>query len=133
MPPKQPTSKSQGFPNMDLSLLNTTGNATLTLKHPTTGAELDITVECAGADSPAYDAAIKEIAKGNEEKHVKDWQADMLAKCVVGWTNVKENGKSVVCNADEIKRICKVYPWFREQIFAFMMDRANFLPKPEAD
>lgn len=118
---------------MDLTLLNTSGNAFLTLKHPTTGAELDITVEIAGYDSKAYSDAIKALSGSSEEKPVKDWQIDILKKCIVGWKNVKEDGKDVTCDAKGIEHVCTVYPWFAEQAFAFMMDRANFLPEPASD
>lgn len=121
---------------------------TFTLLHPN-GEEFDLpedkkpTITVAGRDSETFRAADKEEkAKLNAMSQKQRNKVDMdylrkqsiniLVKCVLGWTNIEENGKAVPCNATNKNRILRDpgYAWIMDQVEEHANDRAKlFLGK----
>jgi len=121
---------------------------TFTLLHPN-GDEFDLpedkkpTITVAGRDSETFRAAEKEEkAKLNSMSQKQRNKVDMdylrkqtvniLVKCVLGWTNIEEDGKSLPCNATNKNRILRDpgYAWLMDQVEEHANDRAQlFLGK----
>jgi len=60
----------------------------------------------------------------------EDLQADGLELAVTatkGWTGLSDGGQPLEYSADNARKIYTKYPWLREQVAAFVTDRANFL------
>lgn len=53
--------------------------------------------------------------------------AELLAACTLSWSGIEDGGKPLECNADNAKRIYLDFPDIREQVNAFIGQRANFL------
>lgn len=133
----------RGF--MDLSKLNSAeacdSGATYEVVHPSTGEPLGIKITLAGIDSKVYRDAQRKLSnkrlkqtfgKGvvNKTPTVEEFEAetvDILAKCTISWENVVWEGKDLPCNYDTAKMIYLNLIWLRDQVDAFINDRANFL------
>lgn len=127
----------------DLSLLDSVAVAnqgeTLTLLHPATNEELDITITLMGSDSDEYRNTIKkrfEAAqrqaknKRNQEVDLDDAEQksqELLAKMTLGWENLQMDGKSLKFTFEAAKEIYSKFPWIREQVEKFVSDRSNFI------
>lgn len=121
---------------MDLSQLNVSaaGSSVLTLRHPATGEDLDITITLLGKDSPEYRKAVSKTgnARLGSRKKLTVEQAqqdgiDLLTAVTVGWSGLEENGEALPYTQDNAKRIYREYSWIREQADEFVHDRANFM------
>lgn len=131
---------------MDLSTLNTVtaanAGAVLELAHPTTGTPLRneageaLTITLLGVDSDAYRKAQraaqnKRLAKrGGIKLTAEELEAESietLAACTVAWANIEFEGRALECNRANAVKLYTALPWVREQVDAFMGDRANFL------
>lgn len=128
---------------MDLNKLDLSAQADkgadLSLEHPVTGEELGITITLLGTDSAVYRnharelqrARIAKMAKSRNKKIdfsvTEDEEADALAVCTVGWSGVVLNGKELEFSHDAAVDLYVSYPWIKEQVDAFIGDRANFL------
>ena len=131
---------------MDLTKLDVVSLANegsrLELIHPTTGEPLTdegkpakpYFIQLLGSDSDAYRNVLKRRAektvtnknkKVDIEKSLRDG-ASLLAKCTIDCYMI-ENGKQVQCQRDELIRLYLGYPWIREQVEQFMVDRSNFI------
>lgn len=127
---------------MDLANLNLTEmaekGAWLTLTHPTTGADLDIRIRLAGADSPAWKKAEKSQTnkrlanlsrKGNlsmNADEIEERGIALLAAVTLAWENIEEHGQAYPCNEANARQLYRKYDWIREQVDAFVGDRSNF-------
>ena len=110
----------------------------LVLEHPVTGEELDAKIKLIGRDSSRFrnkmrDIAQKAAAAGKKRKTVDLEKADregaeLLAACTLGWVGIEEEGKPVPFSEAEAVRLYTDYRWIREQVDAFIADRANFFP-----
>ena len=118
---------------MDISTLDTTGNATLVLKHPVTGKDLDITIELPGIDSKLYFDTLEKLSKVEGGIMANKIPLEVAKGCVLGWHNVDIGKDKLVCTPDNVEKFAKHCPWILEQISAFMVDRANFLPEPKSE
>jgi hypothetical protein len=125
---------------MDLSTIDLTksaeAGADLTLEHPVTGEPLDIIITLAGTDSASYRAKQKEIQNKRITKMARgkkadfsitdDEACDILAGCTLGWVGILESGKELEFSVLNAKDLYIKHFWIREQVDAFMGDRANF-------
>lgn len=135
---------------MDLSALDVkkaAGNAVVCgFRHPVTDAPLKtdddkpIGVSVLGADSDRYqelsrsrgNARLKETMKKGAKANIttESIDADALA-ILVGVTtevhNVVIDGKKYANSPADIREMYEKLPWAREQVQAFVEDRANFL------
>lgn len=58
----------------------------------------------------------------------KDNELSKLAKATVSWNGIVIDGEAVVCNEANAKALYRRFSWIRDQVRAFMGDRARFLP-----
>ena len=63
----------------------------------------------------------KKVDLDNSERET----AEKFAKCTTECYFI-ENKKAIECTTSELTRVYLKYPWIREQVDAFMADRANF-------
>jgi hypothetical protein len=129
---------------MDLaSLASVDEGSTLELRHPGTGAPLldddekPISITLAGKDSDRYRATQRAISnrllkQGRKQTPtVEAMEADaveVLVACTLEWSGVVIDGEPLKCSAANARKIytdprCA---WIREQVDAFIDDRANF-------
>ena len=118
---------------MDISSLNTkqacNKGAKLTLKHPVTGDDLD-SIVVAGMESDAFRKAKHEMAQrriDNQGKisiqQVEEDAIKLLASCVISWGDLTISGMTPT----DSFAVLSEYSWIREQVDAFVSNRANFL------
>lgn len=133
--------------NLDCSKLAETG-ITFELEHPG-GHDWGLpndkvpTLTVAGRDSETYRAAEK-IEKNKMNSMTQKQRAkididqlrrqtiNILVKCVLGWTNLEEDGKELVCNHSNKERILRSpgYEWIVDQAEQKINDRSElFLDK----
>lgn len=117
----------------DLSILDTTGNAELTLKHPGTGADLDSVLVLPSCDSKRYADIMTELSAAGDKATVKQWQKELVSKAIISWKNVELDGESLDYNVANTGVLLTRCPWIVDQAFEFMTTRANFLTKPQKD
>lgn len=56
---------------------------------------------------------------------------ELIASCVVGWSNVFDTeGKEIPCTKENALKLVENYPVLREQVDAFVANRAHFLKAP---
>lgn len=116
---------------MDLKGLSPAESARLDLKHPVTFEVIpDAFLMVCGSDSKQYRAMMVEVARESAEKKpdldsAYDKTNARLAKLVVEINGLKEDGKPIT---DPVRMLTD-YPWIREQVDRFVMQRSNFLPK----
>jgi len=126
----------------DLAFLDTAAvaeqGAELALLHPGTGKALGITIRLAGVDSDIYRKASRKITEKRlnrgrvgklDLEAVEDEGLTVMAACTLGWSGVVVDGQELPCTRDNAQAVYRRFPWIREQVDAFMGDRANFLPK----
>src|SRR4051812_31372333 len=104
---------------MDLSELDTQAGANagfeLELKHPTRREPLGVFITVRGADSDAYQAKAREIArrrlenmaKGEKTASPEQVQAEsleMLGAATIGWKNVQLDGKALDCEPPSVRK-----------------------------
>lgn len=54
---------------------------------------------------------------------------DVLTACTVGWKNVLDTeGNPIPYTTDNVRKLYAAYPVIREQVDAFISNRANFIP-----
>ncbi len=125
---------------MDLNTIDLTksadAGADLELEHPITGDATDIIITLAGTDSSIHRKKSKEIqakriakmAKGKKaDFSVSDDEAcDLLAACTLGWVGIMEGSEEIDFSKEAAKELYLKHVWIREQVDAFIGDRANF-------
>lgn len=111
---------------MDLSVFDLEGDAekgaTLTLRHPVSGDDLDVTISLKGADSSTFQDAVKAL-KGSDPL---DRQVALLSAVTTGWDGVIWEGKALKFSRENAEMIYRKQPWVRSQVDMFISDRANF-------
>jgi hypothetical protein len=121
---------------MDITALKARDAERLILRHPTTGDELEASIELAGVDSKQYKLAAREIQTrklGRQRRsridieEIENDATDILTACVISWSGIEENGKAVECRPEEVRRIFSEYPFIREQVDSFVSNRGNFI------
>lgn len=108
--------------------------------HPVTGEKLGITINLLGKDAPAYAAKQNELVNARLAKATVNLKnvkitADsveaeglmLLAVATRSWTGVQWEGKDLECNPANVTMVYTKLRWLREQVDAFINDRANFL------
>lgn len=66
------------------------------------------------------------VPKIRAEELEKD-QLDLLVACTVSWDNITYNSKPLECTPENARLLYQNVPAVREQVDAFIGDRANFL------
>jgi hypothetical protein len=99
-----------------------------------------VTIKLLGTDSKAYKnknksyqrARIAKMAKSRSKAvdyTVSDKDAcDMLAACTVGWSGIVVDKEVIEFSEGAAQDLYMNYDWIREQVDAFVGDRANFFP-----
>lgn len=75
----------------------------------------------------------KSNALGVTAEELEDESLIALAKCIFQWENVEWEEESLECTYKNVKMALERLPWMREQLDAFMSDRANFLQKSRSE
>lgn len=129
---------------MDISKFNFKESApgTMELTHPATEATLmgddgkPITITLHGSDSNVFRAAVREygnrkLAKGSKKQTMEELDqitVKILAKATVAWSdNLIVSGEHPECNVENAEKLYSEYSWIKEQVDAFVNERANFL------
>lgn len=129
---------------MDLTQINLTEaaeiGAYLELEHPVTGEKLDAIIHLAGTDSAEYRKKQKEIQSKRIAKMARgkksdlttsdDEECDLLASCTLGWRGIFNGKEEVKFSQAAAKKLYLETYWIREQVDAFIGDRANFFTNP---
>lgn len=132
---------------MDLATLDMAAadtGAVMTVRHPISDAVLEgtdgqpITITLAGSDSERF----RKVQRASANRRLKtqssrrgqitseEIEADALetlAACTIAWHGLVVDGEALECNAVNARKAYKRLPWLREQVDAFVGDRANFL------
>lgn len=123
----------------DLASLDTAARAEegapLAITHPTTGEAIGITITVVGTDSDTYQKARRKLADKRIQQRkaklsiedIENENIEMLARCTKGWDGVVVDGEAKPCTFSNAVELYKRFPWVREQVDAFMGERANFL------
>lgn len=124
---------------MDLSTLAvSTEGSELTLTHPVTGAPLPVKITLLGTDSPTFRKAQRAIANRRLKQakktsitveEIENEGIDALVSCTVGWSGVEIDGKKLDFNPENVRKLYTDLrlPFIREQVDAFIAERANFM------
>ena len=130
---------------MDLTKLTTSEKAEIGSKmevvHPATGVPTGVTITIAGVDSKTYQEAQHRIANKRMRRmnsrgsmkfaltseEVELESIELLARCTLGWEEVDWEGDPLKFSLENAKMLYTELLWLREQVVAFMEDRANFL------
>lgn len=134
---------------MDLNSINLAAaagrGADCHLEHPVTSEALydadgkAVTVRVVGNDSREFKAALSRIsAKLNSKKKSTLEQAEarsveLIAACVKGWSGLYEGKEPIECTPENVTRVLTEQSWIRDQLDAFIADRANFFPSAPKD
>lgn len=129
----------------DLSIFNTTtGTQRLVVKHPVTGADTGIWIECFSSDAPIVRERqrkhFKTILKAKRENReedvldtVDDSELDMLAAATTNWGcieqegSIKFEGRMLAYTPQSCRDVYRKVPAIAEQVRKFIGDRANFI------
>jgi hypothetical protein len=102
-----------------------------------------VTILLLGPDSAKYRALTRENVRRRLERRatgaapiteaeideVERDTLEILAVCTVGWKGVyTPEGDEIACSADNARALYENYPVVREQVDAFVGNRANFIP-----
>ncbi|HBT01655.1 MAG TPA: hypothetical protein DEB47_17765 [Citreicella sp.] len=120
--------------------------AEMILKHPATGADLDITFDVLGFDAEAVVQAGREFdraeAKRTPEDRARDGESAMSRRnvalavaAVTGWRNVQRGDADVPFSKEAASEILSNpnFVWMIGQIVAFGGKRQNFFPASSGD
>lgn len=124
---------------LDLSSLDTVARAdagaVLTLVHPITNENLGITIMLEGMDSATYRRATAAVANRRDKSSFRKLTLEQLreegiatlAACTRGWQGVRVDGQDIPFTPSAANSLYSRFPWIREQVEAFISDRANYL------
>lgn len=139
MSPKVPEAKKFDLNNLDTGKAADQG-AVLELIHPVENTKLDIRITLAGSDSAVYRKTQNRIANVRTSKispqrpfipltseEQEENGLEVLAACTLAWEGVMVDGADVECNVRNAKMVYRRFPWIKEQVDAFVANRANFL------
>ena len=124
---------------MDLAKLDIVSPANegvwMELEHPVTGEPLGVKIKLAGTDSDYYKKELrrqqnKRLKKGIRNINAEELEAEaveLLVACTLDWEGVELEGQALECNPENVRKIYKKFPWIKEQVDAFINNRANFI------
>lgn len=132
---------TQGF---DLAELDTASLSNegidVAIYHPTTKADLGISITVHGADSDVFRKAqraqqnrrLKNMARGRNgskltAEELETEGLDTLVACTKSWAGVVLQGKALDCEDENVRAVYVKFPWIREQVEDAIGDRANFI------
>lgn len=102
------------------------------LLNAATGEKEDAIFTVKGLDSKAWRNAQKEQRRKNEGKgevdffdHENLWP--MVSKVIIGWEGLEDKGKPFEYSEMNADWLCENSPNVVNQIFAFLLDRENFI------
>lgn len=135
----------------DLAQWDTTaaanGGFDITLRHPGTGEDLDITIGVYGRDSDAFKAIqsrqnkvrIEKMRRAGrvlpiDQEQMDDDNLELLSGCTFRWSKTMElEGKPLDFSVQNARMVYERFPWIYEQVNQGIGDRANFTkPQPAA-
>ena len=110
---------------MDLSLLITKETADCIIVDPYDGKATDIVITVYGPYSKQYDDAFKKNLAREESDFV-----ELLIDLTVGWVNLSMDGKDLVFNRSNAKKIYSMEgSVIAGQVERLVVNNKNFLPK----
>ena len=121
---------------MDLNQLATVerheAGAEFQLLNPATGEKEDAIFKVKGTDSKAWRKAQKEQRRkfeGQDEVDFFDHEYiwPMVASVIIGWKNLEQKGKDFPYSKKNAEWLCENSPFVVNQLFAFIVDRDNFI------
>lgn len=127
-------------PSIDLSSFaaetHAEAGAPLTLRHPKTGEDLAAVIWLQGEDAPAYRHVLRrQIDRQLRDRQLEPTAADLenrllerLAALTLRWENIAYEAMDFPCTPENARRLFTEQLWIREQVVAFVEDRAHFLP-----
>ncbi|MCC3304924.1 hypothetical protein [Sneathiella sp. HT1-7] len=110
--------------------------APLTLRHPKTGEDLPAVIWLQGEDAENYRKCLRsQIDRQIMERKLELTAAELeerlierLTAITLRFENIEFDGVSYDTTPENILRLYREHLWIREQVAAFVEDRANFLP-----
>lgn len=110
--------------------------APLTLRHPKTGEKLPAVIWLQGEDAENYRKTLRaQIDRQIAERKLELTAAELeerlierLAAITLRFENIEFEGVSYDTTPANVLRLYREHLWIREQVAAFVEDRANFLP-----
>jgi len=134
---------------MDLESINleqkSEEGASLHLEHPVTGAPLEhegkpMVIVLAGADSKVYrnkqkdfqNRRLKNLSRGKKADYsnLDSENIELLAACTLSWSGIVAGGKELKYSPSAARELYEKHNWIKEQVEAFVGERANFFTKP---
>ena len=104
----------------------------------------EVRIKLLGVDSSSYRTATRETVRkrlakravggaqqtalsGDDLEEVERDTLDLLVACTVGWEHVMSpQGEAILCGPEAARSLFESYPVIREQVEAFIGNRANF-------
>lgn len=118
--------------------------AKMHVKHPVTmdplyhDDETPVTITLAGVDSDQFQAALQERTNRRLKQAMRQPESEdigagvltdsveTLADCTLDW-NIEYEGEIPECTPAKAREIYEALPWLKEQVDAFIRNRANYL------
>ncbi len=105
------------------------------ITHPKTGEHIGAVIRVAGPDSKRVRTARAIVVNERIEQKIKKLSADRMeeesnritAASIISWSGIQVAGKEFEYNKQNAFRLMTNYPFIREQLDAFVGDRANFI------
>ncbi|MZR30899.1 hypothetical protein [Sneathiella litorea] len=119
----------------DLKVRSEAG-APLTLRHPKTGETLPAVIWLQGEDAETYRKCLRaQIDRQIAERKLELTAAELeerlierLAAITQRFENIEFDGVTYDTTPANVIKLYREHLWIREQVAAFVEDRANFLP-----
>lgn len=110
--------------------------APLTLRHPKTGEKLPAVIWLQGEDAENYRRTLRaQIDRQISERKLELTAAELeerlierLAAITLRFENIELGGVHYDGTPENIRKLYREQLWIRDQVAAFVEDRANFLP-----
>lgn len=123
--------------------------AEIQLKHPATGAPLDVFITVRGKESDVFQQIVRDQINDELRKQALRKKAaspevmtvekseergiDLLVTCTMAWRTGSEQtltlrGEALPCSVKNAKRVYTEMPWLRRQIDEAIADLENFMP-----
>ena len=128
-------SKPVDLSTLDVSAIAEQG-AILNVTHPVSGQNLGVSIRLAGADSEIYRKAMRAAAARRinsrrrsalTPEEMEQEALELLAKATLGWEGVVLDGETLPFSPENARRLYGRFPWIKEQVDLFIVDRGNFL------
>lgn len=129
---------------MDISQYRLEDAAVMPVRHLATGqpiksqdgSPVTITIACKDSDQfrrvlrEQTDRRLKRTLDTHQRPSADEIEAEaieLLAGCTIGWSGLQNKGKEFPFSLDNARSLYRELPWLRDQVDAFVSDRANFL------